>query len=250
MKYYMTTAMSVLTLALAAGCNRENTAEQRNNAAGQEAARNADRAAERQRQRDEDLSKMDQRIAALEQEYQEKRAGSPSGTSGTTGGLRGEVKSDMDDVRKAVANLRTTTPENWWERHEAVLKTAFDEVESDVKRFTGTKARSVPPRNERVADASGQVVSTEPFTSKRDKFVADMRIRVNAMDSALDHVKATGPRKTELDDLRARVKKLGEDIDRLKSASAEDWWDLSKARVNDYIDRVEKSVSRVSDRKR
>ena len=70
------------------------------------------------------------------------------------------------------------------------------------------------------------------------------------MNKALDNVKATGARKTELDDLHARVNKLGDDIDRLKSASAEDWWDLSKARVDDYIDRVEKSLARLDDNKR
>jgi len=38
------------------------------------------------------------------------------------------------------------------------------------------------------------------------------------------------------DDLHARVEKLAGDIKRLESASAEEWWDLSKARVDDYID--------------
>jgi hypothetical protein len=52
-------------------------------------------------------------------------------------------------------------------------------------------------------------VSTEPFTSSRDKFVAEMHAHVDAMKKALDNVKASGPRKTELDDLRARVTKLG-----------------------------------------
>ena len=50
--------------------------------------------------------------------------------------------------------------------------------------------------------------------------------------------------------MHARVDKLGKDIERLASASAEDWWDLSKARVNDYIDRVEKSVARLDDTKK
>jgi hypothetical protein len=251
MNYRMISAVGVLTLAFATGgCQRDATVEPRDRTAGPEAARNVDRAAELQRQHEEDLSKMDERVASLERRHQEWHAATPSGTSGTTSGLRREVKSDMDDVTKAVANLRTTTPENWWERHESALKTAFEDVESDVKRFVGTKALPTPPKNPRVADASGQPVSTEPFTSRRDKFVSDMRLRVNEMGKALDKVKATGPRKIELDDLHARVNKLGEDIDRLKSASAEDWWDLSKARVNDYIDRVEKSVARLDDHKR
>jgi hypothetical protein len=77
-----------------------------------------------------------------------------------------------------------------------------------------------------------------------------MRIRVDAMKKALDDAKASGARKTELNDLHARVNKLGDDIDRLKSASAEDWWDISKTRVSEYIDRMKKSVSRLDDNKR
>ena len=69
------------------------------------------------------------------------------------------------------------------------------------------------------------------------------------MTKALDDVKASGARKTELNDLHARVNKLGDDIDRLKSASAEDWWDISKTRVSEYIDRMEKSVGRLDDNK-
>ena len=107
-----------------------------------------------------------------------------------------------------------------------------------------------PRKSTKVADGTGQTVSTAPFTSSRDKFVTDMRTRIDAMDKMLDNVKATGPRKTELNDLHARVDKLGEDIDRLKTASAEDWWALSHARVSDYIDRIEKSVARLDDNKR
>ena len=35
--------------------------------------------------------------------------------------------------------------------------------------------------------------------------------------------------------------------DRLDKASADDWWDVTRARVADYIDRVEKSVARLDD---
>jgi hypothetical protein len=50
------------------------------------------------------------------------------------------------------------------------------------------------------------------------------------MERALDDVKARGAKATEIEDVRARVNKLGEDVDRLRSASADDWWDVSKAR--------------------
>ena len=76
-----------------------------------------------------------------------------------------------------------------------------------------------------------------------------MKGRIDAMDRALDNVKAKGARETELNDTKARVKKLGEDLDRLARASADDWWDVSKARVSDYVDRVEASVKRLDDNK-
>jgi cytochrome c556 len=253
MHHRMITAVGLLTLAVGMGaCRREATVEPRNQTATRPPAPQVDRASELQRQRDQELAKMDERVASLERKYQEKRATSPNGTVGTTGTtvVRDEVTSDLDDVKKAVDNLRTTTPENWWERHESALKTAFHDVQSDVEHFTGKRTQPEPAKNRRAADASGQPISTAPFTSSRDKFVADMRARVDAMNKALDSVKASGPRKVSMDDLHTRVNKLGDDIDNLKSASAEDWWDLSKARVNDYIDRVEKSLARLDNSKR
>ena len=248
----MITAVGALALTFAASaCNREATVVEQRELPVTDAPRTVDRATELQQQRLQDLSKMDDRVASIERNYQEMRKAEPRGTAGATAtdGLRADVKSDMSDLKKAVDNLRTTTPENWWDRHQAALKTAVDEVERDVERFSGIRARHVPPKNARVADEGGQPVSTAPFTSTRDKFVDDMDMRVDAMDKVLDNVKATGRRQTELNDLHARVDKLGEDVDRLKSASAEDWWDLSKARVNDYVERFEKSVARLDDNK-
>ena len=140
---------------------------------------------------------MDDRVAALEREYQEKRASTPSGTSGkkATTSLRDEVKSDMDDVKEAVSRLRTTTAENWWDRHESALETAIGDVEKDVRRFTGTPAAPARPKDLRTTDESGQPVSTAPFTSRRDKFVADMQTRLDAMGKSLDAAKATGREK-------------------------------------------------------
>ena len=75
-----------------------------------------------------------------------------------------------------------------------------------------------------------------------------LRARIDSWEDALETVKASGARRTELDDVKARMKKLGEDLDELKSASADDWWNVSRKRVADYIDRVEASVARLDDR--
>jgi len=69
------------------------------------------------------------------------------------------------------------------------------------------------------------------------------------MGKALDGVKTKGAQETEVEDVRARVKKLGDDVDRLRRASADDWWDVTKTRVTEYVDRVEQSVDRLDDNK-
>ena len=45
------------------------------------------------------------------------------------------------------------------------------------------------------------------------------------------------------------MKKMREDLDALGKASADDWWDLSRERVADYVARVENSIERLDDNK-
>jgi hypothetical protein len=60
----------------------------------------------------------------------------------------------VKNARAAVADLKTTTEENWWERHERVLERSVSDVQADVQRLTKQKTmperrrkggRSVPP---------------------------------------------------------------------------------------------------------
>jgi len=236
-------ALAAFGLATGA-CNRD-VAQSRN--ANAEVSRDADRAADLQRQRDQEISRLDQRVADVERKYAEANQKVVSGSRTATAGLREELKEDVTNVKKAVSDLRSTTPDNWWERQEASTQRTFDDVEADVKRLAG---RLTPPPTADATGTTGEGVSTAPFTSRRDQFVARLRARVKAMDDALDNVKADGARKTELADTRARVKKLADDVDRLGSASADDWWDVTKARVTDYVDRVEDSVDRLDDNKK
>ena len=69
------------------------------------------------------------------------------------------------------------------------------------------------------------------------------------MKQDLDKIKAIGTKKTELNDTRARVKKLDEDLAELHNASPDDWWKISRRRVSDYVDRLDKSVGRLDDNK-
>ena len=248
MRYGRVTAVGVfaLTLAGTGACTREEAG----NTAATDATATApavDRAAELERERNDAIAKMNDRVAELERDHQARLAAQPRGTSGATAGLREEVQEDVKNVRAAVNDLRTTNADNWWDRHEAAVKRTADDIEADVRRLAG--ARALPAAKKEAAEASAEVASSAPFMSRRDRLVTDLRERVGSWEKALENVKATGARETELDDLRARVNKLDEDLDRLAKASADDWWDVTQARVNDYIDRVEKSVARLDDDK-
>src|SRR5688572_680237 len=235
--------VGLFAVALAAGACKRDTAEPRDESVDV----STDRAAELQRQRDDEISRLDQRVADVEREYAEKQQKVVSGARVATAGLREELQEDVTNVRKAVNDLKSTTPDNWWDRHEAAMRQSADDIQMDVQRLAG---RSVPTRPAETAATTGEGVSTAPFTSRRDQFVADLRARVDAMEDALENVKVRNARETELEDTRARVRKLAGDIGRLASAEADDWWDVSKARVTDYVDRVEGSVDRLDNDKK
>lgn len=210
-----------------------------------QSANTADEAAERQQERADDISRLDQRVAEIEREYTEASQKVVAENKTPTAGLKEELKEDVTNVKQAVNDLRTTTPENWWTRHEQAIRRTADDIEADVARLAGKVTRATPSRTE---DVQGEPVSTAPFTSQRDEFVTAMRTRVDAMKQALDNVKASGSKETEVEDVRARINKLSDDVDRLRSASPDDWWDVSKARVTEYVDRIDSSVKRLDDR--
>jgi chromosome segregation ATPase len=244
MHYTKLMIVGIVAPALVAGaCNRRG--ESRDSVVDDRAASTADAATKAQQQRDEDISRLDKRVAEIEREYTDANQKVAEDRKTPTPGLKEEVKEDVNNVKQAVDDLRSTTPDNWWARHEAALKRTADDIDADVSRLAGN-VKETPAAHTKTAD--GEQVSTGPFESARDTFVTDMRTRVDAMKRALDNVKADGPKKTEVEDVRARVNKLSDDLDRLKSAKADDWWDVTRTRVAEYVDRVEGSVKRLDDR--
>ena len=233
------TALSFVVVS--AACNRDTPADTRTDDA---VANDPARAADAQQERNDEISRLDRRVAEVEREYTEKNTKIASGAREATAGLKEELKEDVANVRGAVADLRSTTPDNWWDRHEQAMARTADDIEADVRRLAGTSAPAPAPTG-----TTGDGVSTAPFTSRRDAFVARLQARIDAMDDALDKVDARGPRETEVEDTRARMEKLREDVGRLRSAEADDWWDVTRTRVTEYVDRVEASVKRLDDDK-
>jgi hypothetical protein len=242
MHYTHAAIVGALAVALAAGACQRDAAEVRDETA--EAARDGNRAVELQRQRDEEITRLEERVAEVEREYAEAKQKVVAGSRTATPGLREELQEDVTNVRQAINDLRNTNPDNWWDRHEAAMRRTADDIEADVRRLAGS---AMPQRPPDATGTTGESVSNAPFTSRRDQFVASLRARVDAMEDALAKVRARGTRETELEDTQARVKKLADDLDRLATASAEDWWDVTKTRVTEYVDRVEDSVERLDD---
>lgn len=232
---------AAVALALAAGaCSRDAT-DTRNDAVKAD-EKVADEAAAIEKERRDDIARFTERAAQLERDYAEKSAVLASGERTATPSLREEVQEDVNNVKQAVANLGTTTEENWWTREEDAMRATLDDVAADAKRFGVRMTESAPA-------APGETPATAPFTSRRDSFVAEMKGRVDALHRALEKVTAKGARETELDDTRDRVKKVAADLDRLAAATADDWWDVSRDRVREYLDRVETSIKRLDDNK-
>ncbi len=225
---------------MSAGCNK---AEPPREAARPEPTRAETAAAELQRKRTDEGANLEKRIAELQQKWRETEVRIADKKVTANAAVREEVREDIDNVRQAAAELQTTTAENWWERHERVMERTADDIEEDVRRLTKSKRAPAAAREPVAAPGAA------PFESRRDRFVAALKARADAMEEQLKNVRAKGALATELEDTRARVSKLQEDVDKLGSASADDWWDISAARVRDYIARVDDSIGRLGDRR-
>ena len=200
--------------------------------------------ADLQRQRTDQAAELEKRAADVESRWTEMAARVKEKAATPTAGLRAEVQEDVQSIRQAAADLKTTTVENWFDRYERAMERAADDMEADVRRFAKGKKPSTAPSKPEPTAAPG------PFESRRDQFVARMRGRVEAMQAQVKDVRVRGAQETELVDTRERINKLKEDVDRLEKSSANDWWDISAQRVTEYIDRVERSIARLDNDKK
>ena len=203
----------------------------------------AEKQAAEQRERSEKAAELERRAANLESQWTEMQTKVKTRDRTATAGLREEVEEDVKNARTAVADLKTTTQENWWDRHERALERSVSDVQADVQRLTKQKTMPEPTEKaESVGTAAG-------FAERRDAFVSRLRARVDAMEDQLDKTKAKGALGTEVEDTKARIDKLQQDLDELRRVSPDAWWKVSSERVGQYIDRVEASIKRLDDNK-
>jgi hypothetical protein len=235
MRYAQMTIVLAVAVALStSACNRARSAD--------DTPRRDTAADDRQRHQDE-AARMEERVASLEREWNDMQARLAKDTAAPTAELKAEVKEDLTQVKEAVADLKTTTVENWWERHERVTERNLADVEQDARRFA--RKWTTPEAKTEV----GTTGSATGWEARRNQLVSRMEARLDAMEEALKDVDLKGAKETEVEDTRARIKKLRDDTDRLRNASENDWWEISKARVNEYIDRVDRSIDRLDNDK-
>jgi DNA repair exonuclease SbcCD ATPase subunit len=220
------------------GCNRPPAPEpERADTAAVE------KQAAEQRERSEEAAELERRAANLQSQWTEMQTKVQTRDRTATAGLREEVAEDVKNAAAAAADLKTTTPDNWWDRYERALEQSVGDVQADVQRMTKQKVTPEP------ADKAAPAAPGAAFPERRDAFVTGLRAQVDAMEGQIDKLETKGTRETERDDVKARIDKLQDDLDRLRSVSADDWWDVSSERVSQYIARVEESINRLDDNK-
>jgi DNA repair exonuclease SbcCD ATPase subunit len=236
-------SVAVVTALSVVGCNRGPAADSERADVTSVEKKAAEKQAAEQRKRSEEAAELERRAANLESQWTEMQTKVKTRERTATAGLREEVAEDVKNAGAAVADLKTTTQENWWERHERAVERSVSDVQTDVQRLTKQKAMPEPPAK---AEPVGTVGG---FAERRDAFVSRLRARLDVMEEQLDKTKVKGALETELRDTKARIDKLQGDLDNLRSVSRDAWWDVSSKRVAEYIERVEASIKRLDDNK-
>ena len=104
------------------------------------AAQVADATADAQQQRDAQVTRLNERVAQIERDYAAKSEQLAAGKRTATAGLREEYRKTWRTSNRLLRIRGTTTADNWWDREEAAVRRAVDDVGSDVERFAGKAA--------------------------------------------------------------------------------------------------------------
>lgn len=135
---------------LTAACNSAEPAREsaREESAREEFARAADiAAAEFQRKRIDDTAQMEKRVVDLERQWTEMERQIREEVGSTDSRIEGRGAGDIKNVHGAVADLKTTSPDNWWERHDRAMERTAGDIDADVRRFARAVAPSATSRD-------------------------------------------------------------------------------------------------------
>lgn len=227
MKLTMPVLGAIVVSAMAAGCGRtEPTAE------------NAPReAAETGPATDQEVAEFENRLDALERDWNAAQERLGDQAASTAAAARRTIDEELRELRASIDELRTTTAQNWWDRQERQLERTAERVQQDVRRV----ARSWTP-----AEASDEVATsgeTSDWRARRDALVSGLERRIRDMEEALEGL---DPRDPGVEQARERVQHMKDDAERVRGASEDGWWEITKARIRVSLDRVDAAIDRLA----
>jgi TolA-binding protein len=185
-----------------------------------------------------EVAELEQRTNELERDWNAAQERLSKRTDAAATEAKAEIQEMIADVKREVAELRSTSADNWWDRTEQDIESAAGEVEQDVKRF----ARRWTPDVDN--DNVGTTGNADTWEARRDRLVNRMQARIDSMEQALRDV---GPDadKEDVEETRAEIRDMREENDRLRGADENDWWDVTRERVNNFIERIDARIDRL-----
>ena len=219
-------------LAVAGACNRSTPAS---DDARQDAAAPATDARERE------TASLEQRLNELEKEWQQARQRLSDQARRNAPRLTTAIDEDFSAARESLRDLRQSTAQDWWQRQEQQLERAAERAEQSVRTFArdwspSTKDESVGTAGDANAD----------WSARRDALVTRLEQRVRDMEQALERLDPRDFDHAELEHARERVDLMKEDAERLRGASEDEWWELTKERVRAQLDRLDAAIDRLA----
>ena len=226
---------AICALALApSACTRPAQQEAREEAA--EVDREVDQL---QQRRVEETARLEQRVNELERKWDQSQAKLEGRTDAAAKRARTEIQEELADAKRELAELKTVDANNWWERHEREWERSAADAEADVKRFA---RRWAPAVEDKAAAVAGD---SETWAARRDRLVNATQRRLDAMEQALRDIDGPDVDKEDVEETRARVRAMREENERLRQATDDDWWDVTRDRVTRTVDRIEDRIDRL-----
>jgi uncharacterized protein HemX len=209
------------------------------NRAAEEAREEGTEVNQEVRQQQDEAARLEQRAEELERDWDAAQERLAKRTDAATTEAKAEIQEAIADVKNEVAELKTTNVENWWNRTEQDMEAMAGEVEQDVKRF----ARRWTPNVDKEVGTAGDA---DTWAARRDRLVSRMQARIDSMEQAIRDFDGPDADKEDVEETRARIRDMREENDRLRAADEDDWWDVTRERVNNFIDRIDARIDRLT----
>jgi Skp family chaperone for outer membrane proteins len=235
------------------GCGRTDRAADENRTG--EPVTTATTAADQQR--NEYINRMEQRVAQLEQRLADMKA--QGGTAAVNQDRIESLQSDVQALRQEINDLRNTRADNWWPTTERSMERSRQHIEEDMTRWgqagTADRARTMPRETPRETprDTTDMTRSTpvgegthgaNDFTAQRERFAARMEADIKALERDLDRyaTRARGTARDGVEDVRAQLNDLRQQVSELRNVDEGSWWDATQRRLDRTAERIERSI--------